>query len=120
MAKKSDRKPPTVYMMEEGKRMKDFRESLHMTQPQFAELIDKSVVQVGRYERGLSQMPDGVKDFLHREYRVDMNYIVSGDKAFNLLEIDMNIHKISDDVLWAYYESIHNEVMHRRAESKKE
>ena len=48
-----------------------------------------------------------------------MNYIVSGDKTFNLLEIDMNIHKISDDVLYAYYESIHNELKKRRADSKK-
>ncbi len=119
MAKMIDRKPPTVYMMEEGKRIKNFRESLHMTQSEFAELIDKSVVQVGRYERGLSQMPDEIKDFLHKEYRVDMNYIVSGDKTSNLLEIDMNIHKISDDVLYAYYESIHNELKNRRADGKK-
>ena len=120
MAKKSDRNPPTVYMMEEGKRIKKIRESLHMTQHEFAELVNKSVVQVGRYERGLSQMPDETKDFLHKEYHVDMNYIVSGDKTFNLLEIDMNIHKISDEVLWAYYESIHNELKKRRTDSQKD
>ena len=110
MANMNERKPPSQRMVERGKRLAEYRESLGMTQESFAELIGKSTVQVGRYERGLSQIPDDIKETLYREHKMDVTYLVTGDKYSNLLEIEADLPHISTDVLYAYFKSIFREL----------
>ena len=118
--KKSDRRTPTDYEREEGQRIRKFRESLKMTQEEFAEAIDKSVAMVGRYERGESQMHDETKDLLKRKYDMSISYIVSGDRTDYLIETENNIRKIPLDHLMILMEVIFKEMQRRREEETKD
>lgn len=120
MKKKSDRRTPTDYEREEGQRIRKFRESLKMTQEEFAEAIDKSVAMVGRYERGESQMHDETKDLLKRKYDMSISYIVSGDRTDYLIETENNIRKIPLDHLMILMEVIFKEMQRRREEETKD
>ena len=118
--KKSDRRTPTDYEREEGQRIRKFRESLKMTQEEFAEAIDKSVAMVCRYERGESQMHDETKDLLKRKYDMSISYIVSGDRTDYLIETENNIRKIPLDHLMILMEVIFKEMQRRREEETKD
>ena len=118
--KKSDRRTPTDYEREEGQRIRKFRESLKMTQEEFAEAIDKSVAMVGRYERGESQMHDETKDLLKRKYDMSISYIVSGDRTDYLIETENNIRKIPSNHLVILMEVIFKEMQRRREEETKD
>ena len=118
--KKSDRRTPTDYEREEGQRIRKFRESLKMTQEEFAEAIDKSVAMVGRYERGESQMHDETKDLLKRKYDMSISYIVSGDRTDYLIETENNIRKIPSNHLVILMEVIFKEMQRLREEETKD
>lgn len=114
MEKKSDRRTPTDYERKEGQRIKIYRESLGKTQEEFAEIIGKSIAMVGRYERGESQMPDEVKDFLTREYDMSTTYIITGEMNDYIIELENRISKVPSKHLEIILDVILGEMKRRR------
>lgn len=63
-----------------GKRLKEFRLSLHLTQKEFAEGMNWDVNTYRKIETGISLLTSDKAQMLHEKYQIDITYILSGDK----------------------------------------
>lgn len=117
MATNNTKKPKT-YDIEIGKRLSYERLKKGLSQQVFAERIGKSVDMIGRYERGESHMPDDVKDLLHKDFGIDLNYLISGDEDAEALLLEDHIKRVSNERLGKYLKLITAETVRRMNEKK--
>lgn len=63
-----------------GTRLKEFRNSMHMTQQEFSDQMQWDVNTYRKIETGASLLTSDKAQSLHEKYNVDINYILTGDR----------------------------------------
>lgn len=76
---KNDANDNTNQNEQMGKRMRELREKQGYTQIQFSSYLSISEQTYGRYERGACGIPLDILITLHKEYKIDLNYLICGD-----------------------------------------
>lgn len=81
-----------------GKRLADCRKKRKWSQIKFAAELTVSQQSVGRYESGQSNIPLDILVFLHKNYRIDLNYLICGDVQPDNLSGDNKANDIIEDL----------------------
>lgn len=63
-----------------GRRVRELRLSLHMTQKEFAERLHWDVNTYRKIETGVSLLTTDKAQILHEEYQVDVHYMITGER----------------------------------------
>lgn len=71
-----------------GRRLKEFRLNLNLTQKEFAEKMHWAENTYRKIETGVALLTSDKAQALHEEYRVDITYLLTGErqKPENLLQ----------------------------------
>jgi len=115
VGKKNNGLEPTEYEYMVGARLQRYRKTvMRMSQEDFAEELDLSSSTVSRYERGLSPIPDKIKNILHIEYGLDLNYLLCGEEKTVEVDIAKIARSMDDKHLVAYLKAISEELDRRQ------
>ena len=115
MAKEVINNSPTEYECQVGSRFQRYiKQVMRLTQEEFAEIIKKSTTTISRYERGLSPIPDDIKNMLHLEYGLDLNYLISGEEKTTEISIGNMVRQLDTKHLVAYMKAISDELATRQ------
>ena len=115
MGKKNNGLEPTEYEYMVGARLQRYRKTvMKLSQEEFAEKLELSSSTVGRYERGLSPIPDRIKSMLHVEYGLDLNYLLCGEEKEVEVDITRAVKGMDDKHIVAYIKALSDELDRRQ------
>lgn len=69
------------WTVEIGKRIREYRKHCGLTQEEFSEKLGVSKTFYGNVERGRQKLSVEKLIFLHNEFKIDLNYLLTGEKV---------------------------------------
>ena len=79
-----------------GKRLKEIRQKLGMTQETFAKKIDVTQSAITNYELEKRQPPDAIVSFICREFKINKDWLLNGNGEMFIPDTDDELERLAE------------------------